>query len=127
MAQRMFPTFYPARGQASVRRGVWCPPLDVFETEDQIVLWLEVGGISAGEFDVKVEGPAISVSGRRHRPSDPSLRPHHIEIDRGEFYREVRLSYAPDADAVSASYRDGILEIRIPKPEPPVRITVWSE
>lgn len=129
MARRLFPPMLPARGAAYACRAVWCPPLDVFESEGEIVLWLEVGGIAPEDFAVKAEGPVIAVSGRRRRPADPALRPHHVEIDRGEFYREVRLNFPPDAGAIQASYRDGILEIRIPKPrpKPAVHITVWSE
>ncbi|MBN1420878.1 MAG: Hsp20/alpha crystallin family protein [Planctomycetes bacterium] len=126
MARRLFRPMLPAQGQAYVRRAVWFPPTDVYETEDEIVLLLEIGGIGAGEFEVKVDGPQVTVAGRRRRPCDPCERLHHVEIDRGEFYREIRLNFSPDPDAVRAAYRDGILEIRIPKPKarPEVQISV---
>jgi len=128
MARRIFRPMLPTQGQAFSRRAVWIPPMDVYETEEEILLLLEIGGIAAGEFDVKVDGPHVTVAGRRRRPCSSCLRLHHVEIDRGDFSREIRLNFSPDPEEVRASYREGILEIRIPKPKarPEIQISVQS-
>lgn len=99
---------------------IWTPALDMYETDDAVVVLLELSGVDADQTDVHVEPHRLTVSGVRreqHGPYAPDERRsyHALEIPYGRFERSVHLPGGIDTDAAQASYRDGLLEIRLPK------------
>ncbi len=94
----------------------WIPRVDIFETEDQLSIRVEVPGMNPDDIDVTVEDSTLVISGRRAFESeDESKTFHRREIARGEFRRMIYLPDEYDTENISAEYHDGILEISLPK------------
>ena len=94
----------------------WRPSLDLYETNDEFTLLVDLAGIQPKEVDVVVEREVVRISGNRCRPHAKEVtRVHHMEIDFGPFSHAFRLPVPVDPDAASSTYRDGFLTIRLPK------------
>ncbi len=92
----------------------WPPPFDVFETGEHYVLLFDLPGIEPGSVDVEYENRVLSVSGERTRPEIGE--PRRIGRAYGEFTQTVALPEGVDPDQIQADYREGVLELRVPKP-----------
>lgn len=93
------------------------PAVDVYETMEEVVVVMELAGLQA-EDDVEmiVEGTSLSIRGERVDPRMGNPRTYHsMEICYGPFDRTLVLPTTVDADGASVSYRDGLLEITLPK------------
>ncbi|HXV33084.1 MAG TPA: Hsp20/alpha crystallin family protein [Gaiellaceae bacterium] len=115
----------PGNGQSST----WLPSVDVWETEDELVLSFDLPGIDEDAIAVELDDDVLTVSGERERTSEHSgERFYRFERRFGTFSRSVTLPSGVKEEAISADYRNGVLEIRIPKPEEqkPRRIKVGS-
>jgi HSP20 family protein len=88
-------------------------PLDVVRHDDAVTMRFDVPGIDPASIDVTVDRGVLSVSARREDEPDGG-RFFVRERTMGTFTRRVRLSDRLDADAVQASYANGVLEVRIP-------------
>ena len=104
-----------AGGEAET--GTWLPPLDVSETEADIVLTLDLPGVSQDRIEVEVDEGTLTISGSRERASQEGERFYRVERRFGNFARSVPLPPGIDDGRIRADYRDGVLEVRIPKPE----------
>jgi len=105
----------------------WQPDIDVFETERQIVVRVELAGVRSQDLRVTVDGNLLRISGVR-APEDAAQvkRLHQMEIASGPFERRVRVPVAFERDRVSAHLSDGFLTISLLK-RVPVRRTVEVE
>jgi HSP20 family protein len=115
----------PGNGQSST----WLPSVDAWETENELVLSFDLPGIPEGDIAVELEDNVLTVSGERQRAKEHSgERFYRFERRYGTFTRSVTLPHGVQEDAINADYKDGVLEIRIPKPEEqkPKRIKVGS-
>lgn len=100
-------------------RGVF-PALNIFEEEggEAIVLKAEIPGMDRDSLDIETLGNRVSVAGTREIPSpEGDFRYHRQERRSGEFRRVFRLPYEVDPDTASATYRDGVLTVRLEKAE----------
>lgn len=94
----------------------WQPVLDVFETDDAVVVRVEIAGVRGEDLRVQVDGEMLRVSGVRRAPTEPKpKRLHRMEIAFGPFEREVRIALPFDRDGVVAHLEDGLLTITLPK------------
>jgi HSP20 family protein len=93
---------------------VWRPPTDVFETDANIVVKVEVAGMAEDDFTITFADHNLVVAGVRRDPS-AKLGYHQMEIPYGEFRTEVYVSEAIDVDGIEASYRDGFLLVTLPR------------
>lgn len=92
------------------------PPMDIFETEENLVILLEVAGMSTKDFNVFFDRGVLSISGTRGEvPSESKTRLHQMEIDYGCFERSVRIPFPLKKDEIKASYHQGLLIITAPK------------
>ena len=99
---------------------VWTPAVDMYETDDSIVVLLDVAGVDADQTEVEAEPHRLVVRGNRrerHTPVAPNEQRsyHALEIPYGRFERTLNLPPGLDTGAAQASYRDGLLEITLPK------------
>jgi len=101
----------------AMRPHIWRPPTDVFETEDAIVIRVEIAGMREQDFSVALEARTLTIRGVR---SDPTGRRafYQMEIPFGEFSTEVELPAPIVSESVEAVYRDGFLQITLPKARP---------
>jgi HSP20 family protein len=110
----------------------WTPALDMYETQDAIVVLLDLAGVEADQTEVHTQPHLLTVRGVRHerhgRVAPDEQRSYHaLEVPYGRFERTVHLPAGTDTDAAQASYRDGLLEITLPKRLPtqvPVSVQV---
>jgi HSP20 family protein len=108
----------------------WSPALDMYETQDSIVVLLDLAGVDAERTEVHTQPHMLTIRGvrrERHGHYAPNEQRNYdaLEIPYGRFERTVRLPAGIDTDAGHASYRDGLLEITLPKCAPsqiPIRI-----
>ncbi len=110
------------QGQVNGENGErsWMPAVDVWETDDELVYAFDLPGISEEEISVEYDEGALTVSGRRERVEQTEGdRFYRYERRFGSFSRTVGLPPSVDEDAIRADYRDGVLEIHVPKPEAP--------
>ena len=101
------------------RPHTWRPPTDLYETEDRFIIRIEIAGMNKEEFCVSLEANTLTISGTR---PDMQLRRsfHQVEIPFGDFKTSIELSTPIDADKVTAEYRDGFLNIHLPKTQPTI-------
>lgn len=98
------------------RSGAWLPRVDVFERGSDLVVRSEVPGIDADSLDVTVEGGTLTISGNRSLDTESESGGfHRKEIFEGQFKRTVLLPEGVDAEAITATTKDGILEVTVPK------------
>ena len=97
----------------------WAPSVDIEETEDKYVIKADLPGVDKKDIDVKLENGVLSIRGEKQveKETGKDTRHHRRERFYGTFARSFTLPDAVDADAVDASYRDGVLSLHIPKKE----------
>lgn len=96
----------------------WAPTADIYDTKDDYVVKLEIPGLSKEEVKIEVENDTLAVSGERKREDEVKEEEfHRVERNSGKFYRAFVLPQDVDAKKINASMKDGILELRVPKPE----------
>jgi HSP20 family protein len=98
--------------------GAWVPPVDIFQNQDNLVLRTEVPGVDKDAIDVRVENGVLTLEGERK--TDPDLDDETAfrrERVFGRFARSFTLPTSVDASRITAKYRDGVLEIVLPKAE----------
>ncbi len=108
----------------------WVPTLDVWETDSELVYAFDLPGIPQDKFAVEVENGTLTVSAERERTEDvDGDKFRRFERRFGSFSRTVGLPQGISDDDIKASYKDGVLEIHVPKPEQPKpkRISVGVE
>ena len=118
-----------AFGRRGRRRGSTSefPPLNVWSGEHDVVITAEVPGVDPENIDLDVEGPVLTIKGRRAQPEmAEKAAAHRRERSYGSFARSVTLSYDVDTEKVQAECRDGILRVYLPRPESekPRRISI---
>jgi HSP20 family protein len=111
---RMFSEFY---GDAFSR--AWVPPVDIYETEQhEVVLKAELPDVKREDIKVTFENGVLTLKGERHLDQE-TKREHFQRIERrhGAFSRSFTLPNTVDATQINATYKDGVLTIRLPQRE----------
>lgn len=93
----------------------WYPPTDVYEQDNRLIVVVEVAGMRDSDFGVVLNGEQLVISGARQRMNTGDCAYHQLEIPFGEFRTEVTLPWPVARDAVTATYRDGLLRIELPR------------
>ncbi|MGH0032062.1 MAG: Hsp20/alpha crystallin family protein [Myxococcota bacterium] len=94
----------------------WQPDADVLETENEVVVRVELAGVASGDLRVSVDGSEVRVSGlRAPHESGPVKRLHQMEIASGPFERRVHIPVAFDREQVSAHLANGFLTVTLSK------------
>ncbi|HEX8171631.1 MAG TPA: Hsp20/alpha crystallin family protein [Thermoanaerobaculia bacterium] len=109
-----------------MRTAAWNPPVDVHEEQDKLVVKVEVPGIDEKDLRVTFEDGLLTVSGERQFERKDERNYHRIERAYGSFTRTFTLPRSVDASQIAANYRNGVLEIEVPKREEarPKQITI---
>jgi HSP20 family protein len=115
---RLFDSFFGRReaGGGQVRRR-WVPAMDLVETDDSLVLRADLPGLDRKDIEIEIKDRVLTVSGERRAEHEEKQEGfHRVERSFGRFSRSLELPEGIEADAVSASFDRGVLEVRIPKP-----------
>jgi HSP20 family protein len=123
----VFDTPSPGNGGSTLRR--WMPAMDLVETADHFVLRADLPGMSQDDVKIEFEDGTLTLSGER-KAEHESQNEGYYRVERafGSFSRSLTLPKGVDPEAVTANFENGVLEIRIPKPEErkPRRIEIGS-
>jgi HSP20 family protein len=112
---RLFNNMIPTIGLVAVRQQRnWRPPTDVYETEESMIVKVEIAGMSEQDFLVSLSNRTLVISGVRRDP-ECKLSYQQLEIPYGQFSTEVFLPYAVDRDEIRATYENGFLTVVLPK------------
>jgi HSP20 family protein len=96
----------------------WVPALDVWETDDELVYAFDLPGIPQDKISIEFEDGSLTVSAERERSEEVKQeRFYRFERRHGSFSRTIGLPQGVDEDAISADYKDGVLEIQVRKPK----------
>ena len=120
---RVFDAFF---GQTDRGRR-WMPPIDLVEAEDHFVLKADLPGLAEGDVNIEVQDGTLTISGEREAEHEQREKGwYRIERSFGSFNRSLTLPDGVDPERIDASFSDGVLEVRIPKPEErkPRRISI---
>ena len=94
----------------------WGPPIDVEETDQEILLRAEIPGVNAEELDLSVSDNTLVISGEKKESQERKGKGYLYQERRfGSFRREVALPSAVDSEKVEAEYKDGVLHVRLHK------------
>jgi HSP20 family protein len=117
---RLFSTFFdtPTGGNGNTIARRWIPAMDLVETDDHYVLTADLPGLAEGDIDLEFEGDVLTLSGeRKTEHSERREGFYRLERATGAFSRSLTLPEGIDPEAVKAKFDNGVLEVRIPKPE----------
>jgi HSP20 family protein len=110
-------TFGQVRGAGATEvTGTWEPPVDIYETDDALVLQVELPGVSKDAVNVELHEHTLRLSGERTR--EPSITGGQYQREEGRygaFQRAFRLPTIVDQAKIQATYKDGVLALRLPK------------
>jgi HSP20 family protein len=96
----------------------WSPAVDIYETENEIVLKAELPEVNQKDIDIQIENSTLTIQGER-KP-DTTIKQenyHRIERATGRFNRSFTLPSLVDQEKIKAEYKDGVLRIELPKRE----------
>jgi HSP20 family protein len=97
------------------------PPVNLYDTADSLVLMAEVPGVRREDLDVSVQGQQVVLRGQRSITYPEGASAHRRERQVGAFHRTVELPFVVDGSKVEATYRHGVLMLRLPKPDQQLR------
>jgi HSP20 family protein len=111
-------SFGRARSLPSATAGVWLPPVDILESKDAYLIRAELPGMKKEDFNLEVNDGTLTLSGERKAETlSEGVEYHRSERVNGKFSRSFYLPQTVKQDGIKANYRDGILEIHVPKVE----------
>jgi HSP20 family protein len=118
--EQVFRALMPSRPRGAVRQsGLWRPPLEVFETDEALVIFAEIAGLDERQLSVVLDQDVLAIRGERPDPHPSEKRSYReAGIPYGAFGADVYVPCPIDADQTMAEYQNGFLRIVLPKLAP---------
>ena len=101
----------PAAGD----RTLFTPPIDIYESDEGLVLIADLPGVSVKTLELQVQNNKLTLLGRVTNPAPANARLLHKEYEEGDFLRSFILSEDVDHERVTARLNDGVLEVVLPR------------
>ena len=96
----------------------WAPAVDIYETENDLVLKADLPEVSLKDIDVRVENQTLTIAGARKFEKEESTKGYHrMERSYGNFVRSFAVPNTFDTDKISAEFHSGVLTVTLPKKE----------
>ncbi len=96
--------------------GTWSPALDIVENQKEYVITAEIPGIQEKDVNISLKDNVLTIKGEKQSGYDEeSENCYYNERTYGEFQRMIRLDSDVNSDKVEANYKNGVLEVRLPK------------
>jgi HSP20 family protein len=114
---RLFGAVFDSHTGATRVARRWIPAVDLVEENDEFVLRADLPGLTEQDVKVELDHNVLTVSGERKAEHEDRKDGHYrLERASGRFARSLRLPEGVDADGITASFDNGVLEVRVPKP-----------
>ena len=117
---RLFDSFFselPER-RRGLLEGEWVPSVDVAETDDEIVITVELPGVKQDDVDITVTDDILILKGKKEEEKEIKKENYHrVERSYGSFQRSISLPTGVQADKAKATYNNGVLNVTVPKTE----------
>ncbi len=102
----------------------WEPAVDMFETSDAVLVYMDAAGVDPKALTITVDGDRLTVSGERSFPEREVSCVHQLEIEYGPFQRTLHLPVAVDPEGASSFCKNGLLVVRLPKRRPRGKVLI---
>jgi HSP20 family protein len=114
---RLFDRFFePEVAELPAALGSWVPSLDLTETKDALVVKVEMPGMDPNDIHVALQENLLTITGeKKEEKEEKDARYHRMERSAGAFTRSVRLPVAVDGSKVTATFKNGLLTVTLPK------------
>ena len=124
MLENIFDEMRPTRFAAEK---MWKPPVDIYETAEEVIVLVEVAGMNKKDIAVTLDNNILKISGVRPDYSPAAKNKiHQMEIDYGKFERMMKITIPIDTENTSACYKEGFLKITIPKKKQKQKVIVGT-
>jgi HSP20 family protein len=112
---RLFESSFPAKGEASALT-TWAPAVDIYETENELVIKADLPEVNEQALDVRVENNTLTIRGER-KFEDKVKEENYLRVERsyGSFSRSFSLPTTVNTEAIRAEYKNGVLTVELPK------------
>ena len=116
---RLFEETFSLRGEEKdLISGTWTPAVDIYETENAVVLTAELPGMEEKDIQLKIEDNNLVLKGERKFEKETKEENYYrIERAYGSFYRSFTIPTAVDQEKITAEYNNGVLKVTMPKKE----------
>ena len=112
-----FPSGYFSRG--------FTPALDVSETDENVLVKAELPGVDPKEIEVNLAGTTLTIKGEKKEEREETTESmHKIERSYGSFFRAINLPCEVNEEKIEATFKDGVLNLKLPKTEPSKKTTI---
>ncbi|MCI0455331.1 MAG: Hsp20/alpha crystallin family protein [Candidatus Dadabacteria bacterium] len=110
-------TFYPTDGEELVK-GTWAPAVDIHETDDSFVVSADLPGLNKEDIQIDLKDNTLTLMGEK-KFQDKVSKDNYLRVERsyGSFFRSFTLPQNVDPEKIKAKYKEGVLEVTIPKKE----------
>jgi HSP20 family protein len=96
----------------------WAPAVDIYETENELVLKADLPDVDLKDIDVRVENQTLTIAGERSFEKQESVKGYHrIERNYGTFVRSFSVPNTFDTENIAAEFNNGVLSVTLPKKE----------
>jgi HSP20 family protein len=115
---RLFDETFSRGRSAESEMGAWAPAVDIYETEQELVLKADLPEVIQQEIDIRIENNTLTIRGERKFHNEVS-QDNYLRLERayGPFTRSFSLPNTLNTEAIKADYHNGVLSIRMPKRE----------
>ncbi len=114
--EHLFDRFFEPRWDELPTLGEWAPRLDVSETKDAVMVKVEIPGVEQKDINISLQDQTLTIKGEKHQETEEKdERWHRVERSYGSFLRAVRLPTAVDGGKVTATFKNGLLTVTLPK------------
>jgi HSP20 family protein len=113
---RLFEDTFLPLGEESMSMAAWSPSCDIYETKTEIVVKAEIPGVKKEDVKLSIQDNMLTLSGER-KFEEKTKKEDYVRVERGygSFTRSFTLPPSVDAKNISAEFKDGLLEVKLPK------------
>jgi HSP20 family protein len=115
---RVFSNFFRegTRGDEAIMPSAWMPVADLVEEDDAYVVRMEIPGVAKEDVQITIQGGVLAVRGEKKKEKEIcGSQYHRMERSYGSFTRSFAFPSAVKTDAIDAAYKDGILQVTLPR------------
>jgi HSP20 family protein len=109
-------TLSRSRTEEGIAVSTWAPAVDIYETADTIVLKADLAGLTREDIEIRAQNTTLTLRGERRCAKD-AREENYLRLERayGPFERTFSLPATVQADKIRATFKDGVLELTVPK------------